>query len=153
MTLLKVSSNGERMIELHIPPYACDILKTQLRRNQLALICQKGIYFLGSEDKETKRIGALRYEELGCPLFVNSEMFFKNGTFLRIDFKAGGEPFLVSYTDSKYIEGTINNGHYWELYCHDFEGVTALYPFTQKCERELQHLLAIAGVYDAPRAL
>lgn len=142
------------MIELRIPPYACDILKTQLHRNQLAVIWQKGIYFLGSEDKEPKRIGAIRYDELDTPLFVNSEMFYKkNWTFLRIDFKAGGEPFLVSYTDSKYIEGTINNGHYWELYCHDFEGVKALYPFTLKGERELQHLLAIAGVYDAPRVL
>lgn len=141
------------MIELRIVPYACDILKTQLRRNQLAVIWRKGIYFLGSEDKEPKRIGALRYEELEYPVFVNSEMFSKNGTFLRIDFKAVGEPFLVSYTDSKYKEGTISNGHYWELYSHNFEGVVALYPFTLKCERELQHLLRIAGVYDAPHAL
>lgn len=141
------------MVELFIAPYACDILKTQLRRNQLAVIWRKGIYFIGSEDKLAKRIGALRYEELEYPVFVNSEMFSKNGTFLRIASKAAGEPFLVSYTDSKYIEGTINNGHYWELYTHDFEGVLALYPFTLKCERELQHLLAIAGVYDAPHAL
>lgn len=141
------------MVELFIAPYACDILKTQLRRHQLAVIWREGIYFLGSEDKWGKRIGALRYEELDEPLFVNSEMFSKNGTFLRIDSDARGLPFLVSYTDSKYIEGTINNGHYWELYTHDFEGVRVLYPFTLKCERELQHLLAISGVYDAPRAL
>lgn len=141
------------MIEIFIPPYACDILKTQLHRSQLAVIWRNGIYFLSSEDKCEKRIGALRYEELKCPVFVKSEMFSKNGTFLRIDFEAGGRPFLVSYTDSKYIEGTINNGHYWELYCHDFEGVKALYPFTLKGERELQHLLTIAGVYDAPRVL
>lgn len=140
------------MVELFIAPYACDILKTQLRRNQLAVIWRKGIYFVGYEDKWGKRIGSLRYDELDCPVFVNSQMFSKNGTFLRIDSEARGLPFLVSYTDSKYIEGTINNGHYWELYTHDFEGVKALYPFTLKCEKELQHLLAIAGVYDAPAA-
>ena len=141
------------MSEFLITPYACEILKTQLRRNQLAVIWRKGIYFIGSEDKLAKRVGTLRYESLDAPLFVNSQMFSKNGTFLRIDFKAGGQPFLVSYTDSNYTEGTINNGNYWELYTHDFGGVTALYPFTLKCESELQHLLAIAGVYDAPRAL
>ena len=70
------------MVELFIAPYACDILKTQLRRNQLAVIWRKGIYFLGSEDKEQKQIGAIRYDELDAPLFVNSEMFSKNGTFL-----------------------------------------------------------------------